>query len=96
MKGIKKIIATMLFLAIFKMPYSYYEILRVVVALGSWVSASDAYNKKSSDMGLVFIICLILWNPIIPIHLPKEVWIPLDLIAAAFFVNSAANENKNE
>ena len=78
----------MLFLAIPKLPYGYYTLLRWVVTISALFSAWVANN--SEDKFWVFLMggIAILFNPIIPVHLTKEIWVIIDLIVAILFLVS--------
>ncbi len=63
-------------------PYGYYTLLRLVVCGTSAFIAYTAHtlNKQVLTYTLGFIA--LLFNPLIPIHLDKELWSVIDLIAA--------------
>jgi len=78
----------MLFLAIPKLPYGYYTLLRWVVTISALFSAWVANN--SEDKFWVFLLggVAILFNPIIPVHLTKDIWVIIDFIVAILFLVS--------
>lgn len=78
----------MLFLAIPKLPYGYYILLRWVVTISALFSGWVAYD--SEDKFWVFLMggIAILFNPIIPVHLTKDIWVIIDLIVAILFLVS--------
>lgn len=78
----------MLLLAIPRLPYGYYIFLRWVVSLSAVFSAWVA--NSSEDKFWVFLMggIAILFNPIIPVHLIKEIWVIIDLIVAILFLVS--------
>ncbi|MGL4332445.1 MAG: DUF6804 family protein [Bacteroidales bacterium] len=43
------------------------------------------YNNKNNTLFVVFILIAILFNPLIPVYLNKELWSFIDLIGAVFF-----------
>mgnify|MGYP001081088482 CR=1 FL=1 len=93
MKILKLITAGLLIFAIFPLPYGYYQFLRLFVAIASGISAFVAYEDKNQGLAIIFAIVLILFNPLIPIYLSKEIWIPIDIIVGIFFGVSGVNEN---
>jgi len=78
----------MLFLAIAKLPYGYYTLLRWIVTINALFSVWVAYN--SEDTFWVFLMggIAILFNPIIPVYLTKEIWVIIDVIVAILFLVS--------
>ena len=78
----------MLFLAIPKLPYGYYILLRWVITISALFSAWVANNFE--DKFWVFLMggIAILFNPIVPVHLTKEIWIIIDFIVAVLFLVS--------
>jgi len=77
----------MLLLAIAPLPYGYYTFLRLVVMLGAAAIAWQAYQQKQSANAeaISFGLLALLFNPIIPVHLTRELWMFIDLGAAALF-----------
>lgn len=86
---IVKIIAIlMLFWALADNPYSYYQILRWVIAIIAGYSTYLAYDQGKTAWAWIFGITAVLYNPIAPIHLNRETWSVLDIIAAAIIFTS--------
>ena len=76
----------MLFLAIPPMPYGYYTLLRLVIC-GSAIYLiwfSKTINRQGWMWTMGFIA--LLFNPIIAIHLNKELWSIIDLVVAIIFL----------
>ncbi len=67
-------------------PYGYYQLLRFVVCGVSVYVAYMAYIWQKLWATWLFVIIAVLFNPLIPIHLSREVWQPIDLICALLFV----------
>ena len=78
----------MLFLALADNPYGYYQILRWVIAGVTGHSAYLAYEQDKNAWTWVLAITAILFNPIAPIHLDRQTWSILDIIAAAIIFTS--------
>ena len=79
------IAAIMLLIAILPLPYGYYQFLRWVVCGIAAFIAFEAYNWGKTWAIWLFGIIAILFNPIIPVHLTKEIWQPIDLVCALLF-----------
>lgn len=75
-------------------PYSYYQILRWVVAIAGAYSAYTHFKSKNNFWGWVFVAVTVLFNPIAPIYFQKDTWQILDLVGAITFLVSLFNKNK--
>jgi len=80
------IVALMLFGALGYWPYGYYQLLRFVVCGVSVYVAFMSYQWQKLWAAWLFGFIAFLFNPIIPIHLPREVWQMIDIICAFLFV----------
>ena len=78
----------LLLLAIPRLPYGYYIFLRWALSATALFSAWAAYECKCKFWVFVMGGIAILFNPIIPVHLPKETWIVIDFIIAVIFLVS--------
>ena len=83
----------------FKFPYGIYTLLRIVVMLSSAFIIYDNYKKINNvnPTIVIFSTILIVFNPIFPIRLNKEIWLPIDLITAAiYFYNYIKIRKQND
>ena len=71
-------------MALLPFPYGYYTFLRIVVFLTAGITA---YLKfKAGDKNILhFAVIAILFNPIIPIALSREVWAFFNVAVAILF-----------
>jgi hypothetical protein len=80
------IITALSLIALAPMPYGYYTLLKIAV---TGCAGATAYLKyKNSDRSLLLWACVIvaiLFNPIIPIHLSREIWMALNIAVAGLF-----------
>lgn len=82
--------AVALLVALAPMPYGYYMLLRLVVtaaagylAYQEWVAA-----RTISPWLVALVVLMLLFNPIIPVHLTRGAWAPIDIAASiTFFVH---------
>lgn len=78
------IISALLFIGAAPLPYGYYMLLRIT-ACGFFIwSAVITYEKKSKYLPWAFGFLALVFNPVIKIHLPKEVWAAIDISSAIF------------
>lgn len=75
------ITATVLFIAVAPLPYGYYTLLRIVATVAFVWAAIAAYERECEVLPWVFSVMAIVFNPIIKIHLPREVWAAVDIAA---------------
>ena len=69
-------------------PYGYYILLRWIVSASAILLVWIAYNLKKTFWVFLMGMAVILFNPIIPIHLDKETWVIIDFIVAILFLIS--------
>jgi hypothetical protein len=67
-------------------PYGYYQLLRWITCGAAVWMAYLAYGWEKNWATVIFAIVAVLFNPLIPIHLSRELWQPIDLITAVLFV----------
>lgn len=77
--------AISLFVGIFNLPYGYYGFLRGIITLISIYGIFTKY-KTSKITVVIFLISLILFNPILPIHLDKATWKVIDFLFSIIFL----------
>ncbi len=75
--------------AVLPLPYGYYNMLRVVVTgFALWATWIE-YERSKGAMEMpviVFGAMALLYNPIIPVHIFKELWVFLNVMTAIAFV----------
>ena len=69
-------------------PYGYYMLLRWVVTGTALFVLWIAYKLERKIWIGLMAITAILFNPIVPIHLDKETWVVIDVIAVVLFLVS--------
>lgn len=71
--------------ALFPLPYGYYQILRLIICgLSIWMLIGN-YNKKINlPIGLFAIA--IIYNPIFIINFEKIIWNVLNIITLIYFI----------
>ena len=83
------IAAAMLLGALLPWPYGYYQLLRLVVCGASVYVAFMAYQWQKILSTWMFGFIAILFNPLIPIHLSREIWQTIDVICGLIFIAGA-------
>lgn len=84
----------MLIIAVFDLPYSYYQVLRIVICASSIFLCWYFVNAKIEWLGWLYIIPAILFNPVFPVYMDKSNWVVIDMIFGVFFLMSLVAINK--
>jgi len=69
-------------------PYEYYIALRWIVTGAASFTIWVASERGKKEWLWIMAGIAILFNPIIPVHLSKGVWIVIDLVVAGLFLAS--------
>ncbi|MBW3522250.1 DUF6804 family protein [Chryseobacterium sp. NKUCC03_KSP] len=100
MKAFLTFCAICCFVGIFRLPIEYYTFLRILVSVGALIVLYNTLSFKQYYFSIIFLIILILFNPVFPIYLyRKNVWIPIDTVTGILFllINFVENlERKKE
>jgi hypothetical protein len=70
-------------------PYGYYILLRWIVCAVAIVFALHGNFVESAWAIWVFGSLAILFNPLVPVHLSRNAWAPIDVASAIAFVVGA-------
>lgn len=82
------IAVTMLFIGAAPLPYGYYMLLRLIATgVFAW-AAFVSYERKNQWLPWIFGLLAVLFNPIVKIHLPKELWVVVDIGAGVLLLAS--------
>lgn len=77
----------LLLVAILPLPLGFYALVRVFVTLGFVLFAVVAHKRGDTNLVRGFGAVALVFNPLIPFYLGKELWIIVDLVAAAFLIS---------
>jgi hypothetical protein len=72
--------------ALAPLPYGYYVFLRIVLCVAAvYLAWSEHQEAKSINAWIVGLVVLaILYNPLVPIHLTREIWSVINLATVLF------------
>ena len=65
-------------------PYGFYVFLRLGITAVSVVGIVVLWRSRAPDLVGLAVVAL-LFNPFVPVHLPKLAWVPIDLGVAVCF-----------
>jgi hypothetical protein len=83
-KSFLKFSAIMLLVSIINLPYGYYTLLRLVVTFTAIITANYFYKISSPTKVVIFSFIALLFNPLIPVHLNKPLWLIIDIALAIY------------
>ncbi len=86
LKHISFITGILLLIGILRLPYSYYEFLRIFVSISAVYFAYKFNESKQQGWLIIFGMIALLFNPIAPVYLSKETWILIDIVAGGIFL----------
>lgn len=89
------ICAAMLFVGAAPLPYGYYMLLRLVAFSVFAFAVYIAYEKKYKTLPWVYGFMALVFNPIIKIHFPKEIWAVVDIAAGILLLATAKSVKAN-
>lgn len=67
-----------------EIPYAYYTILRITVCFLCTWAAWTAVERQARTTAYILVSIAVLFNPIFPIELPRELWALIDVGAAIY------------
>jgi hypothetical protein len=88
-------IAALVLAVVVPLPYGFYTLLRLVVCGSAAYMAVRTAQRRSAWMWVMVGVAL-LFNPLVPVLLAREVWRVLDLLAAAIFGGLLFAERKDD
>lgn len=77
--------AVLLLLAPFSWPYGYYQLLRIVITASAIWLATLAH-EKSPGLALGLVVAAIVYNPLLPIYLDRDTWLPINLVTGGLYL----------
>ena len=81
-------------LAALSLPYGFFTFLRIVVCGVAIYVAIQIRDSVVALIGLMMVA--VLFNPLVPIHLPQQTWRIIDLATAAAFIRLAFKPLKKQ
>ena len=87
--------AAMLFVGAAPLPYGYYTLLRLVACGVFAFCAFVTAERKHKVLPWVFGLAALLFNPVVKVHLSKELWALVDIAAAILLLANAKKVKPN-
>lgn len=73
-------------------PYSYYQILRWFISFVAGYSAYVSYKQNDNVWLWIMIVIAVLFNPIAPIYLTRDIWFWINIIVSGIMFTSIFKE----
>lgn len=80
------VLAVMLLVCLCPMPYGYFTIVRLAMAILAGCWAYKFFNDKQTAAGVISIGVLILFQPLVKIYLDRDTWNFIDIILAVLLI----------
>ena len=74
--------ALLLLAASMRFPYDFYSVLRLVVAVTFALLARRFWHHRNSGWRLGLAAFAVLYNPLLPVHLARGIWVPVNIATA--------------
>ena len=78
-------------------PYGFYIFLILIVTITSIIII--IYNIKAAggvnEITILFGLIAILYNPIIPVNLTREIWMPINFVTSGIYIYCLFKIRKN-
>jgi len=71
-------------LGVLPLPYGYFMLLRVTALLAFAYTAYVAFTTRAWPTVVVSVLAMLIFNPVVPLRLSKDVWACIDAGAAAY------------
>lgn len=81
---LKLVIAVLLILCLFDMPYGFYQLVRFAAMVAFTYLSYDYFKHKKDGMGFLFAALAVLFQPFFKIALGRFIWNIADVAIAAF------------
>ncbi len=91
---VANVAGTSLLVAIFPLPYGYYNLLRLLIFVSGLFLVYQLNKNNYNNWSIATIILVILFNPLVPVFLSRELWLPIDLVGAFIFFYIGYTMNK--
>lgn len=86
MKYLYLIVAIILLMCLFPMPFGFYTLVRFVSMICFSYLAFDMYRRHNEGLMVTFIALAILFQPFCKIALGRTLWNVVDIMVAAFLI----------
>ncbi len=80
------LVAGLSVIALAPLPYGFYMFLKIAVSACAGMTAYLKFHTGQRGVLVwIFVALAILFNPIVPVHLTKEIWMFFNIVSASLF-----------
>lgn len=87
------LLAVLLLICLGRMPYGYYVLVRYLSMIAFIYLAYDSFKTNKADLGIVFVVLAILFQPIFKIALGRVLWNVVDVVVAIGMIYLAVKDS---
>ncbi len=80
------ILAILLLLCLLNMPYGYYQLVRLITALGFALLAYHEYQNNRIPATIGFSFLVLLFQPFVKVALGRSLWNIVDVVVALLLI----------
>lgn len=80
------ILTILLLLCLLNMPYGYFQLVRLVAALGFALLAYFEYQNKRITVTIGFSFLVLLFQPFVKVALGRSLWNIVDVVVAVLLI----------
>lgn len=94
---IKVVLATLLLICLFDMPYGYYQLVRFIALVGFGILAFLAKQKNKEIEMVVYGVLALLFQPFFKIALGRNLWNIIDVVVGlGLLISTFSQKNPNK
>ena len=90
---IKIILSVLLLCCLLKMPYGYYQFVRLASFIGFIYLSIDANKKGNENQIIIYVALALLFQPFIKIAFGRDIWNIIDVIVSIGLILSLFKKN---
>lgn len=91
---LKIVLAVILFICIFDMPYGYYQFVRIAMTFGFSYLAYSANKLNKDNEFIPYIVAVMVFQPFATVHLSKITWNVIDVITGVGLLVTLKQQSK--
>ncbi len=91
---LKIVLAVILFICVFDMPYEYYQFVRIAMTFGFSYLAYSANKLNKDNEFIPYIVAVLVFQPFATVHLSKIMWNIIDVIIGVSLLATLKQQKK--
>jgi hypothetical protein len=86
--AVKLVLSIILFACLLEMPYGYFQLVRFLCFVGFGYLAYYNFETGKVNIGLLYILLALLFQPFLKVSLGRELWNVVDVIIGGWLIIS--------